>query len=108
MTNDIWGDTLEKIKSKFEILTEEKTDLEDGPGQVHRLIFESPVGKVKLERIQRPRVLDKKTSYTRRTGSDVQIEYTYDDNDILDYVKAYRSMPDDEWQEIEIEKFYSF
>ncbi len=54
------------------------------------IIFQGPLGKMKLERISHPRVVGKNVTHSKRIGSSATVEYTYDENDIVGYVKAYK------------------
>jgi len=57
MNDEKWLDVVEKIKDKFEIIEREKIDLEDG-GVEESIVFESPLGKMKIVRTVRPRAID--------------------------------------------------
>ena len=79
MHQDRWRDVVGQIKDNFEVEEYEvTTSEEDGGTTLERLIFESPLGKVKMEFLVRPKVLDKKITYSNRIGSDSIIEYVYD------------------------------
>ena len=56
-------------------LITEKTTLARQAGEV--IVFEGPAGPMKLERVTRPLVLEKKPVYSSRIGSGVSYEYVF-------------------------------
>ncbi len=58
MNDEKWLDVVAKIKDKFEIIEREKIDLDDG-GVEESIIFDSPLGKMKIVRTVRPRAVDR-------------------------------------------------
>ena len=94
------------IEDKFKIEEKSSDPLEEGPGEVMRVIFSMPTGKFKLERTVKPRVLDKKTSYSHRAGGDVKVDYVYSEDEFVDKLRAYRfNSADESWAEIEADIF---
>ncbi len=63
--------------------------------------FESPMGRIKLERIVKPKVIDKKTLYSKRIGGNIDVEYVYSPDEITCQLKAYK-LDDDKNQWVEI------
>lgn len=91
MTPEKWQNILGNIKDKFEIEEEKEEHLEEQGGMdVESVVFNSPLGKVKLEFISKPVVLDKKTNYSRRIGSDVAVEYVYSEEEKTHSMNAYK------------------
>lgn len=73
-------------------------------GKVERIEFIGPLGQMKLERTTKPKVLDKKTLYSNRAGSDMRVDYIYSPDEVVQYMKAYKwDENDEEWTEIEAE-----
>lgn len=108
MNIDKWQDIKNMIKDKFTVDEEGKENLEDVPnGYMEFIIFLSPLGKVKLEYIVKPVILDKKTIGSRRIGSETTVEYIYSDNDFAHIFKAYK-WDGDQWLELEKEKIGAF
>jgi len=111
MTKDKWLDLLQIMEGKFSIDEHFKEGLgNDEPGEKDVVIFNSPVlGKVRLEWVERPRFLRENTKYSRRIGSDVKVEKVYDENDKVSYIQAFKwDEPGQDWEEIEVEKTFSF
>ena len=91
MTNEKWADTVGKIKDSFKVLEEGSEALPDqGNGTLTWIVFQGPLGKMKLVRNSHPRVIGKNVSHSKRIGSSVTVEYVYDPHDMVSYVKAYQ------------------
>lgn len=91
MNDDKWLDTLAKIKSQFAVEEESVLPHPDiDRGRVETVVFQSPLGKIKLVRTTTPRVLDKKTVYSRRAGSDMAVQYEYSDTEFVNNLKIYK------------------
>jgi hypothetical protein len=102
-----WQDILDKITSNFVVQDKGKYHLdEQGGSDVEFLIFESPIGLVKLELTSKPVVLDKKTIYSNRIGSDTNIEYVYSPTEKNYKMLAYKyKEEDDTWLSIDNQSF---
>lgn len=91
MTDDKWKDTLDHISSKFSILEEGAEPLLEYPnGKREFVIFESPVGRIRLERITKPRTTGQRALTSRRVGGLTKVEATYDLNDFVHFIEASR------------------
>jgi len=99
MTIEKWGDIKEKIKSSFEVLDESVIKDEERFEKTEIIEFNGPMGKMKVEWITRPKVLDKKTNYSNRIGSSVSVDYVYSDNEVTHTFKVYKA-EGEAWQEI--------
>jgi len=105
MTREKWLDLKDKIKDKFGIEQEQKSTFEDIPDSVvETLIFDSPLGKIKLEWISKPRTLGEKTTYSNRIGSNVKVDKIYSEDERSEFIKAYKSDVG-EWEEISSNSF---
>jgi hypothetical protein len=112
MTDEKWVDLKDSIKEKFEIL-EDKTedlliDVDEGQkklGTVDVLICQTPMGRIKLERTNKPVVLDKKVQYHRRKEGS-KVEYIYSDTEWTHRLDAYKwNDADDDWEKIDASNF---
>ena len=91
MNDDKWQDILLKVKEKFTI--EDQTTAEDPDierSKIETVIFNSPIGRIKMVRTTTPRVLDKKTVYSRRAGSDMAVQYDYSDTEFVQNLKIFK------------------
>ena len=108
MLQEKWENIKGMVKDSFTFEDEGKYDLEDVPnGQVEFIIFEGPLGKIKLEYITKPVILDKRTIGSRRIGSETTVEYIYSDDEFSNTFKAYK-WEDESWVEMEKEKAGAF
>lgn len=108
MTYERWQDLVNKVKTQFAIMGEGKEPLDGSPGTREFVEFESPNGKIKLELVRRPVILDKKTIYSKRIGSGTAVEYVYDDKEQTLTFHAYQWQDSvDDWQEIKADSFAS-
>jgi len=102
MSPEKWQTILGQIKDNFEVVEEGayKED-EEGGKEIEFIVFFSPIGKVKLEFITKPAVIDRKVIYSNRIGSQTQVEYIYSPDEKVFKLAAYQWDDDlDEWQEI--------
>jgi len=113
MQDDKWEQLKEELKRKFTVEDEGTEDLivetEQGPrkqGTLEFLVFESPVGKVKLVRESKPVVLDKKFIYSHRAGQAARTEYELSETEFSHKLRAYKwSEADDDWKEMDASAF---
>ncbi len=109
MTNERWENLIEMIEAKFGLDQRRQEELDLGEnaagkpvkGEIEIIEFKGPLGKMKLERTTKPLVLDKKTHYTRRIGSQTKIDYVYSETEKVHQMKAYRW--NGEWEEVKAE-----
>ncbi|MBU0598738.1 hypothetical protein KKF61_07200 [Patescibacteria group bacterium] len=103
MTNEKWGEILDKVLASFEVISHNKT--KEDIAEIEEIVFNGPLGKMKLVHTSRPAVLDKKVVGAYRRGkSAAQYEYVYSDTDTVSSLAAFREV-DGEWQEIDAESF---
>ena len=102
MHDDQWKDTRAMVRQKFKVLDEGREEIEDIPGAFVEFIeFETPQGKMRLERTTKPAVLDKKTVYSKTAGRASQIEYTYSPDEIVHRLEAFRfNEQKGDWEEM--------
>ncbi|MBL7053143.1 MAG: hypothetical protein ISS02_00560 [Candidatus Portnoybacteria bacterium] len=107
MKPEKWENLIGDIKDKFEIEEHDKKHLdEQGGTDIEFIIFKSPLGRMKLEFITKPVVLDKKTNYSQRIGSQVDVEYIYSEDEKTNRLVAYKwDEAQNEWVEINADNF---
>jgi hypothetical protein len=79
VNDDKWEAMVGQIRRKFTVT--EHTTSEPDPrdrGVRETIVFDGPTGPMKLERVTRPLVLEKKPIYSHRAGSGVNYEYVFD------------------------------
>lgn len=104
MSPEKWQQIKGQVQDQFkdaEVVTEDLSEEENGEKEI--LTFTGPVGKMKLEYITRPVVIDKKTHGSRRIGSHTDVEYVYSDTEFSHSLKAYKWDENDQiWVEIDL------
>lgn len=109
MQDEKWEALKEELRRKFKVEDEHFEDLlvetSDGlvkQGRAEVIIFQTPLGKIKLVRESRPVVLDKKFIYSHRAGQAGRTEYEFSDTEFSYKIKAYKWDDDnDDYKEIE-------
>lgn len=103
MTLDKWRDLVARIKDDFETEDEGRYAIDEHGGiEVEYIEFYAPLGLVRLELSAKPRVTGRKTSYSNRIGSEVDVEYTYDYDDLVYQMDAYLfDEGSEDWQLLE-------
>jgi len=100
MHPDKWIEFKEKIKSTMQIL-DERTETDEDNHEVREIIeVMSPMGKIKLEWITRPKLLDKITHFSRRIGSETKVDYVYSQDEFTHMLKVYQEKADGTWEEL--------
>jgi len=105
MLPEKWENLVNDIKDKFEVEEHKNEHLDERGGtDIESIIFKSPIGRVKLEFISKPVVLDKKTTYSRRIGSGSAEEYVYSKDEKTHRIEAFKR-DNNEWVEINADSF---
>ncbi len=107
MQPEKWENLIDDIKKKFEVEKQDKEHLdEQGGTDIEFIIFKGPLGRMKLEFITRPLVLEKKTIYSRRIGSGTNVEYVYSQDEKTHKLAVYKwDQSQNDWLEIEAAGF---
>ncbi len=99
MNENRWEDIKSLVKNKFELEKEER--VKEAEKDIERLIFQGPLGRMKLEWVTKPRVIDIKTSGSSKRGGVAQkIEKVFSEDETVSYLNAY-VIQNDAWVEIE-------
>lgn len=106
MTLEKWEEIKWMIKDKFTLEEEGREELEDIPnGTVEYITFDGPLGRMRLEFITRPVLLEQKTLGSRRIGSETAVQNVYSEDEFIHTFKAYRwDAGAEEWVELEKER----
>jgi len=107
MTPEKWQDIVGKVKDNFTVAEHNKSHLdEEGGIDIEYIIFTGPLGRIKLEYLVKPVVLDKKTLYSRRIGAETKVEYVYSQEEKNYKLKVYKwDEGRDDWLEMAAGKF---
>jgi len=100
MTEEKWQNLRGMILDNFGIEAEAKEDIENIPNAyIEHIIFNGPMGKIKLEMTVKPVVIDKKTTYSARAGMAEKVEYIYAEGEFSSKFRAYK-WKDEDWEEL--------
>src|SRR3989338_1734001 len=107
MSPEKWQQTVGNIKDNFKVEKKKKTNLDEAGGvDIEYIIFNGPLGRMKLEFITKPVIIDKKTKYSNRLGAETIVEYVYSPDEKSHKLKAYKWDEDvNDWLEMEAKKF---
>ncbi len=103
MTKEKWEKIRGNILDNFEVLDKGSEHLEDEGGvDIDFIVFSGPLGKIRLEFIVKPVILDKKTTYSKRIGSETKVDYVYSETEKSEQLIAYKWNEDrDDWDEMD-------
>ena len=107
MQPDRWKDILGNVKDNFEVEEDGNYHLdEEGGIDAEFIIFKGPLGRMKLEYITKPVVLDKKVTFSNRIGSQSEVKYIYSEEEKSNKLKVYKwDEAQDDWLEMEAKNF---
>jgi len=107
MMPEKWESTIGNIKDNFNILNEGEEHIDDEGGvDISYIEFEGPLGRIRLEFVQKPVILDRKTTYSKRIGSETKIDYIYSETEKSSKMTAYKwDNNNEEWKEIDQDIF---
>ena len=98
-----WENLVDQIERMFGFIEHTTEDYPERHVSVEIVVFDGASGRMKLERVVRPVILDKTSTFTKRIGSDVAFEYVYSEDEFVDTVKLYRwDKLASEWRQIDI------
>lgn len=109
MTPERWQDVSGNVKDNFEVIDLGSEHIaEEGGVDIEYIVFEGPLGKMRLEYVTKPMILDKKTNYSNRIGSETQIIYDYSETEKTHKLNVYKwDEVINDWVEIEAKGFLS-
>jgi len=108
MTSSRWENLMFRIEEKFSIDKQYAEDFEVAEtssgekimGQRQAVEFVGPMGRIKLEKTARPRVIDKKILRTKRIGGKVAVNFVYSNEDKVEEIKIYKQSLYGKWEEM--------
>jgi len=104
MSPEKWKSIKGQILDRFKNAEEAKEPLpEPEIGEREILEFDGPLGRMRIEFITRPVVLDKVTHGSRRIGAEHGVEYIYSEDEFSHTLKAYKwDDGQNDWLEIDL------
>ncbi|MCK4554017.1 hypothetical protein KAU19_03570 [Candidatus Parcubacteria bacterium] len=107
MSPEKWNNIVGQIEDNFEVEEKGKQHEDDMGGiDIEFVIFKGPLGRMKLEFVVKPVVLDKKTTYSRRIGAETKVDYVYSDTEKSHKMRAYKwDEGEERWAEMDARAF---
>ena len=101
MNDSKWAEVLDHVAEKFAVDDHGKYELEDVPGgMVEYIEFDSPMGKIRLERSTTPRVEKTKAAGGSKYGAGSYVEKVYSDTETVHTFSAFREV-NGEWEKFD-------
>jgi len=98
VNDERWYEMTERIRDTFKVTRDVEHPLAPGPGRIEEIEFEGPGGRMRLERVSRPVVLERRSHYSKRASAGASEEFVYSDTEMSHRVTFYRWV-DGAWQE---------
>ncbi len=107
MTEDRWEELLDMVRTTFEVEDYGRDENDElGGTEIEYIVFNGPMGKLKLEFSTHPAIVDTKTTYKKRIGAEVGVENMYSSTDRSTHLEVWKWNADDEaWQPFSAEAF---
>ncbi len=107
MNPEKWKEIMGNVLDNMEVEESDKyTSDDENGGEIEYIIFQSPLGRTKLEFVSKPLIIDKKTIYSNRIGSGTKVEYVYSDTEKTYKLNVYKWDEDrDYWSMIDAKSF---
>ena len=97
MSPEKWEEIKTTVKRNFspedegvEDLLQETADGTVKQGEAEYVVFESPLGRTKLQFQKKPRVEEKKYHFSHRGGDSARVEYKFSESEFVYTLKAYK------------------
>lgn len=108
MQDEQWENLLDNLEIKFGKLERKNKSFTQTDDVGHEIKndeewveFDTPMGKMKLSRVTKPMILDKKFHYTHTSGGKGKVEYVLSDTEKSHRVTLYQwNDMNNEWQEV--------
>lgn len=105
MKDEKWYYLLEEIERKFGIEEKKTEEIPERRTTIETVIFKGASGRMKIERVTRPVILEKKVKFSKRAGSDSKEKYVYSEDEKIHRVTLYAWKEDEsKWVEIDFRK----
>ena len=104
MTEEKWQAVVGRLKDDCEILEHQTINGELEGESIEEIVFVNPIGRMKLTRRVKPRLLGEKTHYSGRVGQSTGIEKVYSDDEFVDTVELFQDS-NGEWVPVDNSSF---
>jgi hypothetical protein len=107
MNDERWEELLYKIGLKSGPLDVKVDTMDEGRTKIETVVFQTAMGKLKLQRTSKPVVVERKTRYSKRIGGATDEEYVYSETDKSYRVALYRwNEEESAWDEVDVRKVF--
>lgn len=109
MNPNRWEEIIYRVEEKFKIAkrwTEDflVAELHDGQkilGQKEIVEFQGPLGRMRIEKISQPKIVDKKVLSSKRIGGKIVEDYIYSPDEKKEQIRVYRwNEAEQKWEEM--------
>lgn len=101
MNDAKWGEIVDRVADSFGIKEQGREELTDVPnGYVEFIVFDSPMGHIRLEREVTPKVEGTHVSGGSKYGAGSLVEKIYSDSETVKTFMAWKEV-DGEWERFE-------
>lgn len=109
MSPEKWQQIKGQVQDTFKEVEFVKEKLaEPEQGDKETLFFTGPLGRMKIEYLTRPVIIDKRTIGSRRIGSSTTVAYRYSNEEFSHTLKAYKwDEAQADWLEIDMKQSFS-
>jgi hypothetical protein len=102
MLQSKWEDLIDKIEKLFGFIEHTTDEYPERRMTVETVVFDGASGRMMLERTVKPLVLDTKTIFSKRVGSETTTDYVLSDTEFVDTVRYYKwDKLAGEWKQID-------
>lgn len=90
MNEEKWQEIRNRIIDQFRVEDEGEESESEGKGKMTWIIFQCPFGRLKIERLMRLKLLDRKAIASRRIGGKATEQKIYSENEWVSFIKIYK------------------
>ncbi len=106
MNDQRWEEVLRRLDRQFGDLEFDEIEDEETRAITESVVWQSPQGRMKLIRVTRPLVVDKKLHFSNRASGGSHVEYVYSDTETTSRIRLFRwSDPASDWEEVDASVF---
>lgn len=105
MNDERWDELVYRISVKAKQMDRDTETRDEGRTTVETVLFDVGMGRMRLQRVSRPIVLDKKMIYSKRIGGETSTEYVFSETEKTHHVTLHRWSPEESaWVEVDFRK----
>lgn len=105
MTQERWEKLIGQLEDDGRVESKVTEDLVDRPGSADRVVVMTPLGRFRLSWTTEPKKLAEKAFYSKRGGSTVSVQATYDETEQIHIFSLEERAPSGAWQAVDASRF---